>query len=150
MRGERQLTGLGAPFHRAVGLIRHLPDGTIWRARIAKLPGRLAASRHSQYPSLDLRHCALRWRQGGLEERDETTVLVGAAEPSGDTVGIMLVARALRAGEAAAPKRGIDLGNGGTPSRNVPAVERPKMHALAQSLADEAQPRKPGMGRFRY
>ena len=62
----------------------------------------------------------------------------------------MLVLRAVRASKAAAPQRRIDLGNGGTPSRNIPAVERPEMHALAQPLADEAQPRNPGMGGFCY
>jgi len=48
MRGERQLTRLGAPFHRPVGLIRHLPDGTLFGTRIAaniaKLPELLRRS----------------------------------------------------------------------------------------------------------
>jgi hypothetical protein len=35
---------------------------------------------HSQYPSLDLRHGAFGRRQVGLEERGETTILVGAGE----------------------------------------------------------------------
>jgi len=51
MRGERQLTRLGAPFHRPVGLIRHLPDGTRFGTRIAaniaKLPELLRRSRLS-------------------------------------------------------------------------------------------------------
>jgi hypothetical protein len=54
-----------------------------------------AALRHSQDPSLDLRHGAFGRRQAGLKESGECTVLVGAGEPVGDTVGIMLVSRAV-------------------------------------------------------
>ena len=57
----------------------------------------------------------------------------------------MLVPRAVRASEAVVPQSGIDLGNGGAPGRNVPAVERPEVHALAQPLADVAEPRNTGM-----
>ena len=62
----------------------------------------------------------------------------------------MLIAVAAFAGEAAAPQRRIDLGDGRTPGRNVPAVERPEMHARPEPLADEAQPGNPGMGGFRH
>ena len=60
------------------------------------------------------------------------------------------VPRAVGTGEAVAPQRWIDLGDGGTPGRNVPAVERPEMDSATQPLAHEAQPRNPGMGGFRY
>jgi hypothetical protein len=59
----------------------------------------LSFLRHTQYPSLDLRHGAFGWRQVGFEERGEATVLVGAGETSGDAVGVMLVACAIPAGE---------------------------------------------------
>jgi hypothetical protein len=36
------------------------------------------------------------------------------------------------------------------PVGNVLAVERPEMNAGAEALADEAQPRNPGMGGFRH
>jgi hypothetical protein len=65
--------------------------------------GNFAALRHPQYPPLDLRHRAFRRRQGGLEERGKCTVPVGAGEPAGDAVGIVLVPGAVCAGEAAAP-----------------------------------------------
>jgi hypothetical protein len=57
------------------------------------------------------------------EERGEAAIAVCAGEPTDDAIGIMLVARAVCASEATAPQRRIDFGNGGTASRNVPAVE---------------------------
>jgi hypothetical protein len=51
-------------------------------------------------------------------------------------------------GEAAAPERRIDFGDGRMPSWNLPAVERPEMHALPKPLANEAQPGNPGTGVF--
>ena len=107
-------------------------------------------SRHPDYPSFDLRHGTFRRRQVGLEERGEATILVGTREPSANAVSVVLVARPIRAGEAAAPERGIDLGNDGTSRGNVPAIERPEMHSIAQPLTDEAQPWNPRMGGFRY
>jgi hypothetical protein len=53
--------------------------------------GNFAALRHPQYPPLDLRHRAFGRRQGWLEERGETAILVGAGEPACDAVGVMLV-----------------------------------------------------------
>ena len=40
--------------------------------------------------------------------------------------------------------------DGRPPGRNIPAVERPEMHAGAEALADEAQPGNPCMGGFRH
>src|SRR5207237_4057557 len=54
------------------------------------------------------------------------------------------------AGKVAAPQRRIDLGDRGSPARNVPSVERPEMHAAAQLPANEAKPGNSGMGGFRY
>ena len=106
-------------------------------------------ARNAQYPTLYLSYCALGRRQVGLEERSEATVLVGAGEPGGDAVGVMLITRPVLTSKAATPKCRIDLGYSGTPSRNVPAVERPEMHTLTELLADEAQPRNSGMRGFR-
>ena len=104
---------------------------------------------NAQYPALHLRHRALGRRQVGLQERRKATVPVGARQPGGDAEGVVLIAGAALVGEAAAPQGRIDLGDGRASGRNVPAVERPEMHARPKPLADEAQPRNPGVGGFR-
>ncbi len=58
--------------------------------------------------------------------------------------------RAPIAGEAAAPQRRIDLDDGGTPRRNLAAVEGPEVNPVAQPPADKGQPGNAGMSRFRY
>ena len=58
----------------------------------------------------------------------------------------MLIAGASLAGEAARPQRRIDLGDGGSAGRNVPAVEGPEMDARPKPLPDEAQPWNASMG----
>ncbi len=58
--------------------------------------------------------------------------------------------RAPIAGEAAAPQRRINLDDGGTPRRNLPAVKGPEVNPVAQPPADKGQPGNAGMSRFRY
>ena len=62
----------------------------------------IVALRHPQYPPFDLRHGKFARCQGRLEERAEAAIPVGAGEPGGDAVGIVLIARAALALEAAA------------------------------------------------
>jgi hypothetical protein len=60
----------------------------------------------------------------------------------------VLVASPAFASEATVSQRGIDLGDYGAPGRNIPAIERPEMHALADTLADEPQPGDAKIGGF--
>jgi hypothetical protein len=107
-------------------------------------------TRNAQYPTLNVRQRAFRWRKVGVEESHEAAITVGARQPGGDAICVVLIAVAAFTGEAAAPQRRVDLGDGRAPGRNVPSVEWPEMHMIAQTLVDEAQPRNSGMGRFRY
>ena len=53
--------------------------------------------------------------------------MVGARQPSGDAIGGVLVGPAILLGEATAPQRRIDFGDGRAPDRNIPTVERPEV-----------------------
>ena len=105
---------------------------------------------NAQDPTLHLRELAFGWHQVGFQECGKAAIAVGARQPGGDAIGVVLIAVAAFTGEAAAPQRRVDLGDGRPPSRNVPPVKRPEMYTSAETLADESQPRDPGMGRFRY
>ena len=83
-----------------------------------------------------------------MQEASKAAVLVRLGKPRGDGVSIMLIAGAVGAGVSVAPERGIDLSDGGFARRNFPPIKGPEMHARAELLAYEAQPRDPGMGRF--
>ena len=83
-----------------------------------------------------------------MKEARKGPVSISLGKPGGDGEGIMLIAGAVGAGVGVAPERGIDLGDGGFARRNLPPIKGPEMHARAELLADEAQPRDAGMGGF--
>ncbi len=66
--------------------------------------------RNAENPAFGQRHGAFGRRQVWIEEGGEAAVPVGAGEPSGDGIGVVLIRGAPLAGEAAAPQRRIDLG----------------------------------------
>ena len=104
---------------------------------------------NAQNPPLHLRHLALTRRQVGFQQRYKAAIPVGARQPGGDAIGVVLVARAPLVGEATVPQCRIDLGNCRTPGRDFPAVERPEVDAGPELLTDKTQPGNPGMGGFR-
>ena len=93
---------------------------------------------NAQYPAFNLRHNAFRRGQIGLQQRPKAAIPVGAGEPSGDAIGVVLVRRAALGRKAAAPQRRVDLGEGRTPHRDSPTVERPEMDAAPEVLPDKA------------
>jgi hypothetical protein len=72
-------------------------------------------SRHAQDPALDLPYGAFSRRELGFYERREAAVPVSSGKPSGDAVGVVLIAGPILARERSAPERRIDLGDGQTP-----------------------------------
>ena len=103
---------------------------------------------NAQYPALHLRHVRSGGVRSGFKERREAAVPVGVRKPGRDTVGVVLVARALLAREVAAPPGRIDFGDDRAPGRDLPAVEGPEMNALPKPLANKTQLGNPGMGGF--
>jgi hypothetical protein len=75
----------------------------------------------------------------------QAAVAIGAAQPLGGAIGVVLVVGVVRAFKVAPPKRRIHFRDGRAARGNVPAVERPEVHATAETHADEAQPGDPGM-----
>ena len=59
--------------------------------------------RNAQNPAFGLRQCAFGWRQVWIKEGGEAAVPVGAGEPGGDAVGVVLIRGAALAGKVAAP-----------------------------------------------
>ena len=84
-----------------------------------------------------------------MQEARKGPVSISLGKPGGDREGIMLIPGAVSAGVSLAPKRGIDLGDGGFARRNLPPIKGPEMHARAELMADEAQPGDAGIGGFR-
>jgi hypothetical protein len=86
----------------------------------------------------------------GFKKSVEATILIDAAQPSGDTVGVVLITRPFLTIEAATPQRWINLDDGGAAMRDVPSVERPEMHSRTKPLANETQPGNASVGRFSH
>jgi len=59
--------------------------------------------RNAENPAFGLRHGAFGRRQGWIEECGDAAVPVGAGEPSGDGIGVVLIRGAALAGKVAAP-----------------------------------------------
>jgi fido (protein-threonine AMPylation protein) len=75
-----------------------------------------------------MRRFALSRRENGSQEVRERTVKVGAAHPFRNGKGVVLVFVPILLREAAATKRRIDFCHGRSSSRDIPAIERPKVH----------------------
>ena len=103
----------------------------------------------TQNPSLHLRDGPFVRREVWMQEARKGPVSISLGKPGGDREGIMLIPGAVSAGVSLAPKRGIDLGDGGFARRNLPPIKGPEMHARAELMADEAQPGDAGIGGFR-
>jgi hypothetical protein len=82
---------------------------------------------NTQYLALDLRHRPLGRRKIGFQERHEAAI--ATMQKASCWSPVWAFER-----EAAAPQRRIDLSDGGAPGRNVPAVERPEMHARPERI----------------
>ncbi len=101
----------------------------------------MQAADDAQDPAINLRDGPLRRRQTGVQQGGGFAIAIGIGQFSGDAKGVVLVTCALTPGEAARPQCGIDFRDGGLAGRYGPAVEGPEMHARAEVLADETQPR---------
>src|SRR5664279_4281521 len=93
------------------------------------LSARFLGSLDSQYPALNVRCFEFCRCESGSQETRERTVKVGAAHPfrNGKCVVLMIIPILPR--DTPAPKRGIDFCHNRPSRRDVPAIERPKVHA---------------------
>lgn len=105
---------------------------------------RLAGKKKLGYFPLPLAEAERIWS----EELGEVAVKIGAAHPSCDRECIVLVTVTILPRKSPAPKGWINLPYDRTSRRDLPAIERPKVH-VGYVQADIAEPEQPGMGGLR-
>ena len=103
---------------------------------------------HPQDPAFNSRQREFGRSEVRHQESRESAISVSVEQPSGNAECIVLMAVAIAALKFAAPQCRIDLSNSRLALWDVPAVERPEMHAAAELLANVAQPGDTGVARF--
>src|ERR1700716_817026 len=90
----------------------------------------------AQDPTFHSRQVAFASRQPRAQEGREAAIAIGAREPGGDAIRIVLIGSPVLPRKTAATERRIDLGERRTPDGNLPAVERPEVHARSKLAAN--------------
>src|SRR6266702_680359 len=100
----------------------------------------LEHSCYPQNPAFDLSNPSFAGLQVRIQEPLQTAVKIALTQPSRSSIGVLLVRIAAITREAVAPQCRIYLRHYRIACRNLPAVDRPDMHAISGLNAEIMQP----------